>query len=101
MTFSNKILYKQYIDITNQTNKNIIQKQGYLIDHLKSNVTLSSRHPNGITTVRDWKIRVLLEKDVGIGTFHFLGFHVVATYFISKIRKLYNLQYILNSMHLY
>ena len=101
MTFSNKILYKQYTDITNQTNKNIIQKQAYLIDHLKSNVTLSSRHPNGITIVRDRKIRVLSEKDVGIGTFHFLGFHAVATYFISKIRKLYNLQYILNSMHLY
>ena len=45
MEFSNKILYKQYIDIRNQTNKNIIQKQGYLIGHLKSNVKLSLRHP--------------------------------------------------------
>ena len=57
--------------------------------------------PSWVTTVRDWKIKVLSEKGVGIGTFHFLGFHEVATYFISKIRKLYNLQYILNSMHLY
>jgi len=45
MVISNKVLYKQYTEISNQTNTNIIQRQGYLIGHLKSNMNLSPRHP--------------------------------------------------------
>ena len=40
--------------------KNIIQTQGYLIDHPKSNIRLSLQHPSGVTTVRDWDFMVLL-----------------------------------------
>ena len=70
MEFSNKILYKQYTDISNQTNKYIIQKQGYLFGHLKFNVKLSPRHSQWSRTrerLENW----LSKKGLGISTFPF------------------------------
>ena len=50
--------------------------------------------------IKLWEIEgfwVLSENGVGIDTIPFLGFYGVATYFISKIRKLYKLQHVLNN----
>ena len=87
------ISYKQYY--TNINNiiqaKNIIQTQGYLIGHLKSNTNLSPPHPQ----------RSRHYERLGIRHWHFpfSGSYGVATYFISKIIKLYKLQHILNNTH--
>ena len=71
-TASHTISYKQYTDISNiKQVKNIIQTQGYLIGHLKSNVKLSPQHPQWSHHYERPELLALLEKGLGISTFPF------------------------------
>ena len=74
-------------------NKNIKQKPGYLLGHLKSNVKLSPRHPQWSHHYERPKNWVLLKKRFGMLLREplFLGkWCGVATYFsYKKIRKKY------------
>ena len=50
-----------------------------------------------VESVRDWGILGALRKGCRHRHLPFSGFHGAATYFISKIRKLYKLQHMLNN----
>ena len=93
MAISIKISYKQYIDTSNtrpqkKKKKKIIQIQGYLIGLLKSNVKCHCERPRNL---------VALKKGFSYWHLPFSRSYGVATYFMSKIRKLYKLQHIFNN----
>ena len=102
MAFSNKILYKQYIDIRNQTNKNIIQKQGYLIGHLKSNVKLSPQHPQWSRHCERPQRKASLKKEIRVpfkAPLILSKWYGVTTYFSLYKKKKKKKKYMTEEFH--